>query len=556
PEFAQRQTVHLTGLTSSTVYFVQATLHDQAGNGPLVSPVLRFETLGANDTAPPVITGGPMAVDVTDTGAAIEWTTNEPATSGVSYNDGTVYGVAQDDALTLGHSVPLSGLTPATTYHCVVSSTDAAGNGPTLSETFDFRTLDAPVTDGPRIIEGPYALGITHKSALIKWTTDRPADSVVEYGLWPTLDRRAAVARMSRNHVVHLTRLQSDARHAFRVSSTDASGGAAQSETLDFYTRASGDPHSGPKILDGPSVIYCGDTEATIAWETNTPCDSVVYYGIDPDLSLQQSDPRPVKRHVVTLAGLEPGQSYVFQVTSTDGSGATVAGGFGGESPAPRAARLDAAPGESGFNTETDPDTQPPAFVVAPTVSDRSATMAVVRWTTDEPADTRVAFGPAGQARDRFAGDPAMDMEHLIVVTRLSPSTNYDLVAASRDAAGNERQSPVLHFSTTAAPDSAAPLFVSGPSGARVSRTQALIQWGTNEHSTSIVEYGLQPDRLDFQESAEGLHTDHAVDLTDLAQDTLYYYRAVTVDPSGNRAQSGILAFSTANSARRWSEYP
>ena len=38
-----------------------------------------------------------MAIDITDTEATIIWTTDEPATSGVSYNDGTAYGVVQDD---------------------------------------------------------------------------------------------------------------------------------------------------------------------------------------------------------------------------------------------------------------------------------------------------------------------------------------------------------------------------------------------------------------------------------------------------------------------------
>ena len=56
---------------------------------------IRAVALGSTD-------GLRRGMDVTDTGATLVWTTDEAATSGVSYNDGTRYGVAQGDAIRIG----------------------------------------------------------------------------------------------------------------------------------------------------------------------------------------------------------------------------------------------------------------------------------------------------------------------------------------------------------------------------------------------------------------------------------------------------------------------
>ncbi|MDX2168908.1 MAG: hypothetical protein SF182_17685, partial [Deltaproteobacteria bacterium] len=84
--------------------------------------------------------------DVTDTTITIEWDTDEPATSGVSFNDGVVYDVLSDPTLVLHHVMTLSSLTLGTTYHLTVSSTDVIGNGPSVAGPVD-ATTGAPCYD-------------------------------------------------------------------------------------------------------------------------------------------------------------------------------------------------------------------------------------------------------------------------------------------------------------------------------------------------------------------------------------------------------------------------
>ncbi len=70
------------------------------------------------------------ATSITAFSSTISWTTNEAATSLVDYGTTNAYGQSTpvNTALTLAHTVGLSGLSPATLYHYRVRSADAAGN--------------------------------------------------------------------------------------------------------------------------------------------------------------------------------------------------------------------------------------------------------------------------------------------------------------------------------------------------------------------------------------------------------------------------------------------
>lgn len=100
------------------------------------------------DIAPPTISGLSVSA-VGATTATVSWTTNEPATSVVNYgtNPSALTQSASNSTLVTTRSMPLSGLTPGTTYYYRVTSTDAAGN-PAISPTTDpppnFVTTTAP----------------------------------------------------------------------------------------------------------------------------------------------------------------------------------------------------------------------------------------------------------------------------------------------------------------------------------------------------------------------------------------------------------------------------
>ncbi len=144
PGYTRDHAVTLPGLASGALYHYRVSSSDATGNGPTRSSDATFITAAAS---PPVITAGPAASGVSGSGAAIAWTTDEPATSQVEYGTTPSYGnSASSPGFATVHSVPLSGLTPETAYHYRVLSTDACGNGPTAS-------LDQTFTTGPASLD-------------------------------------------------------------------------------------------------------------------------------------------------------------------------------------------------------------------------------------------------------------------------------------------------------------------------------------------------------------------------------------------------------------------
>ncbi len=175
----------------------------------------------APDTTPPAITAGPAAAP-SDCSALVTWTTDEAATSLVDYGVSSAYGLsASAPGRAQSHAVPLAGLLPSTLYHYSVSSTDAAGNGPTRSTDATFTTSAAAA---PVIIAGPSAASITGLSAAILWTTDEASSSEVQYGTTPSYGSTASGTGGVTGHSVTLGGLTPSTLYHYRVLSTDACG--------------------------------------------------------------------------------------------------------------------------------------------------------------------------------------------------------------------------------------------------------------------------------------------------------------------------------------------
>ncbi len=125
-------------------YQFYSTARDDVGNEESPPPVA--DAACAVDTTPPVI-ASVEASGISSSSAVITWTTNENATSVVEYGTTTGYGLTRgDNALVVSHTVILTGLSPATTYHYRVRSADALGNE-NVSADRTFTTSAIPVPD-------------------------------------------------------------------------------------------------------------------------------------------------------------------------------------------------------------------------------------------------------------------------------------------------------------------------------------------------------------------------------------------------------------------------
>jgi len=205
------------------------------------------------DTTAPLIVSGP-AVTSSDCSTVIAWTTDEAATSVVDYGSTSGYGSTSSTAgFVQNHTVGLTPLAPATSYHYRVGSTDNAGNGPTQSDDATFTTAAAAA---PLITTAPSATAITGTSAVIVWTTDEASTSAVEYGETVDYGSTASGASGITEHQVTVSGLTPETPYHYRVLSSDACGaGPTASTDATFTTGPSSTDVSGWTIKQYTSTL-------------------------------------------------------------------------------------------------------------------------------------------------------------------------------------------------------------------------------------------------------------------------------------------------------------
>jgi len=557
--FSTVHSVKLTGLSAQSQYYLTVSASDAAGNGPRQSGMLSFTTTALPDLTPPVIVEGPMVVNISNSGATVLWKTDKPSTSSVMSYDGANYGYFSDNTLATSHLVTLTGLTASKQYSYKVSSSDGSGNTLTLVNFKSFNTLAASVTTAPVIYQGPLVVAVDYQSAAISWSTDVPSDSVVEYGSTPSLGSSSSQTDLQLSHNLSLTGLSAGTVYYYRVRSTDAFGNGPTSSKVFSFTTAQSPSYKVPVITVPPSVIYKTDSSMTVYWETDEPSDSVVLYGVGDQLTQQISNSEKVNKHQLTITNLQKNTSYTVVVSSTNMSGNTVYARKGG------AARhlaynldavfSDASGGVSSLGTVTtaaQPDTTAPVITATPTVAGVSDRQATITWTTDKISDSQVSYGALGGALALTAGDPTQVTSHVVVLTNLTPGSQYQFQVSSTDPSGNGPTSnAVLSFATVAAPDTTPPAFQGNPAlvvSYQDGAGKTTIGWATDKLATTQINYGTSANALNSQTALSGLATLHSLTVA-LKPGTTYYAAAVAMDSLGNVAQSQALSFTTLGTA-------
>ncbi len=325
-EFGKDHSVTLTNLEPGTTYYFRVNSTD-ASNNTNHSIVATFITTN-EPTDPPDITQGPDELDKTETSVTIEWKTNKPTNSVLSYRteleDWKAIPEPQDQ-YQIDHSIPITGLSPSTQYYYKIEFEDSEGNS---DEYIDgaFVTEGPPDLTPPGIESGPELIILTDTTATIVWVTDEESDSLVRYGITDSYGLEEPSDGPTDEYVtihnITLTDLSHSTTYHYQVESRDTSPNKNEATSGDytFTTKPKADLTK-PKIIAGPTVLVVGEDTATIVWTTDEDSDSVLHYGTDDSYGQTVSDPTLVIGHEVTLPGLIPSTPYHFKVRSTDASG-------------------------------------------------------------------------------------------------------------------------------------------------------------------------------------------------------------------------------------------
>lgn len=242
----------------------------------MVLTLTSVKVFAAMGSLPVIINVG--VTGITATSATIQWTTSQPADSQVAYGNTSAYGslTTLDPTLVTAHSQTLTGLTPNTPVHYQVRSKIGSG--------LQYLAGDFVFTTAPNIVNGMISglivSSITSSSATITWTTNVPANSVIDYGPTSSYLLSTGTVDLVTSHSVVLYRLAPNTLYHYRAKSYDASGNADITNDATFMTTSDG---VSPTITE-VTASFVTSTTAAITWSTDVPADSQVEYGLSTSL--------------------------------------------------------------------------------------------------------------------------------------------------------------------------------------------------------------------------------------------------------------------------------
>jgi hypothetical protein len=266
-------------------------------------------------------------------------------------------------------------------------------------------------------------------------------------------------------------------------------------------------------ILSGAQTSAVTANSATVSWTTNVPTNALVEYGrttaYGNSLPL---DPAMVTSHSELLAGLADGVTYHYRITSANAKGQYAV---------------------SADQTFATPDVTPPVIsgVAAGAITFTSAT---IQWTTNEPSDSQVEYGPTTSYGSATAVNSALITAHQVTIAGLSGTTIYYRVR-SRDASGNPTVSAGFSFVLPS-------LTISNVLATATSTTSATIAWTTNLPSDTRVDFGSTATYGSKMPVNATLVTSHVATLTGLTGSALYFRVSSTASPVTVSATGGPIS--------------
>jgi hypothetical protein len=203
--------------------------------------------------------------------------------------------------------------------------------------------------------------------------------------------------------------------------------------------------------------------------------------------------------------------------------------------------------GGGGDDTSSD---DPNVDVTPPSISAINSTAtdsrAIITWTTNEPADSRVEYGLTATYGSSSTLATALETGHSMALNGLTPATTYHFRTRSSDAAGNLGLSADATFTTLATPDNTAPtVSITAPtSGSTVSGSLSVT--ATAQDNVGVVGVRFRLDNVNL--GAEDTTSPYSTfwNTTTVANGA-HALTAVARDAGGNTTTSAAVNVTVSN---------
>lgn len=344
-----------------------------------------------SDTTAPVISAL-TAGGVTSSGAEITWTTDEAADGYVEYGPTANYGSQTPlvTARTTAHAVTLSGLAPSTLYYYRARSKDAAGNSASAGGNFTTPAATAP---------GCAAVGTAWVNAPV------PAQTKAFTITFDAVPNAAAIDGV------------------LGLSNGAASDWTQLAAAVRFNQSGLIDARNGGTYAAASSIPYSAKLTYTFR------------LAVDPAAKRYSAY---VKQGTNAERTIGSNHSFRTEQAATSSLSSLAAVSTAGTLSLCKAALAPSA------------DTAPPV-ISAVTASGLTTNAATISWTTSEPADGQVEYGPTTSYGQISGLNATLATAHAAALSGLSSGVTYHYRVRSKDAAGNVAVSPDATFATSAA---------------------------------------------------------------------------------------------------------
>jgi peptidoglycan hydrolase-like protein with peptidoglycan-binding domain len=469
-----------------------------------------FSSSPPPDVTPPVISTISTG-SIVSSSATISWTTDEAATSQVIYGLTSAYGATTtlDSSLITSHSVALSGLTPSTTYHYEVISSDSSGNKSTSTDQiFTTNALGAPAISS-------IASSTTQTTATISWTTDQTASSTVAYGTTTAYGSASTSPALVTSHSILLSGLTAATTYHFQVGGANSVGTISTSSDMTFTTTATADTMAPTVSLTAPlnGATVSGSSVTLSATASDNIAVAGVTFEVNGSVIGSEVTSAPYQVAWNTTATSSGSYSIVAVARDTSNNYAT-----------------------STAEVVTVDNTPPVISSISSGTPGQTA--ATITWTTNENANSRIDFGTTS-SYGTASTSAAFVTSHSIVLSGLTAATMYHYRVQSADSSGNTATSSDQLFTTASV---AAPMISSIASS--TTQTTATITWTTDQTASSTVNYGTSI-AYGTASTSPSLVTSHSITLSGLTSSTTYHFQVGGANSVGTISTSSDMTFTT-----------
>ena len=312
-QYSKDHEIILRDLLSNSKYYFRVVSIDVAGN-VLVSKESSFTTGSLSSVSGVSVSG------ITLNSAVIVWETADPTTSEVDYGTSTAYGRnVKNDKKTNLHKIELTNLVAGETYHFRVKG-EGAGSNVVFSDDYVFATFPEPQIESYEVGE------VTDESSVIRWATNVPTESSVEYWKKDDPDQKSTqgFTDLVTEHEVELGGLVQGTAYELRVKGIDTNKNTFESEIFGLETAIDLTPPEIAGVSSKATLSTQGEdaVQAIVSWKTNEPATTqlVLENTAEENGEGESSkiDENLTTNHVVVLTDLRPAMVYRFKAVSLD----------------------------------------------------------------------------------------------------------------------------------------------------------------------------------------------------------------------------------------------